>query len=83
VGGMSANAASLNAFKGQHSELGNSNHFLELSQLITMADRLRKYSAGQITIQCSEGSPATGQHPRNENCHDIGEGMISSGLPVE
>jgi hypothetical protein len=44
---------------------------------------LREYSAGQITIQCSEGSPATGQHPRNDNCHDIGEGMISSGSPVE
>jgi hypothetical protein len=44
---------------------------------------LREYSAGQITIQYSEGSPATAQHPRNDNCHDIGESMISSGLPVE
>jgi hypothetical protein len=44
---------------------------------------LREYSAGQITIQCSEGSPATRQHPRNDNCHDIGEGVISSGSPVE
>jgi hypothetical protein len=44
---------------------------------------LREYSSCQITIQCSEGSPATGQHPRNDNCHDIGEGMISSGSPVE
>jgi hypothetical protein len=44
---------------------------------------LMKYSASQITIQSSECSPATGQHPRNDNCHDIGEGMISSGLPVE
>jgi hypothetical protein len=44
---------------------------------------LREYSAGQITIQCSEGSPATGQHPRNDNCHDIGESMISSGSAVE
>jgi hypothetical protein len=44
---------------------------------------LREYSAGQITIQCSEGSPATGQHSRNDNCHDIREGIISSGSPVE
>jgi hypothetical protein len=44
---------------------------------------LREYFAGQITIQCSEGSPATGQHPRNENWHDIGECMISSGSFVE
>jgi hypothetical protein len=46
-------------------------------------EKLREYSAGQIIIQCSEGSPATGQYPRNDNCHDIGEGMISSGSPVE
>jgi hypothetical protein len=43
----------------------------------------REYSAGQITIQCSEGSPATWQHPRNDNSHDIRESMISSGSPVE
>jgi hypothetical protein len=23
------------------------------------------------------------QHPRNDNCHDIGEGMINSLSPVE
>jgi hypothetical protein len=48
----------------------------------TNDQRLREYSAGQITIQRSEGSPATRQHPRNDNCHDIEEGMISSGSPV-
>jgi hypothetical protein len=44
---------------------------------------LRESSAGQIAIQCSEGSPATRQNPKNDLCHDIGEDMISSGLPVE
>jgi hypothetical protein len=44
---------------------------------------LREYSADHIIIQSSEGSPATGQHPRTDNYHDIGEGMISSGSPVE
>jgi hypothetical protein len=44
---------------------------------------LRENSAGQIAIQCSEGSPATGQHPKNDLFHDIGEDMINSGPPVE
>jgi hypothetical protein len=44
---------------------------------------LRENSAGQITIQRSEGSPAAGQHPKNSLCHDIGEDMMSSGPPVE
>jgi hypothetical protein len=44
---------------------------------------LREYSADQIIIQCTEGSLATGQHPMNDNCHDTGEGMISSGSLVE
>jgi hypothetical protein len=44
---------------------------------------LRENSAGQIAIQCPEGSPATGQCPKNDLCHDIREDVISSGLPVE
>jgi hypothetical protein len=44
---------------------------------------LRESSAGQIVIQCLEGSPATGQQPKNDLCHDIGEDMINSGLPVQ
>jgi hypothetical protein len=44
---------------------------------------LRENSAGQIAIQCSEGSPATGQRPKNGLCHDIREDIISSGPPVE
>jgi hypothetical protein len=44
---------------------------------------LRENSIGQIAIQCSEGSHATGQHPKNDFFHDIGEDMISSGPPVE
>jgi hypothetical protein len=40
---------------------------------------LREDSAGQLTIQCSQGSPATRQHPKNGLFHDIGEDMISSG----
>jgi hypothetical protein len=46
-------------------------------------NRLRENSAGQITIQCSEGSPATGQHPKNDFFHGIGEDMIDSAPPVE
>jgi hypothetical protein len=53
------------------------------SELMESDKMSMEYSAGQITIQCSEGSPATGQHPRNDNCHYIGEGMISSRSPVE
>jgi hypothetical protein len=44
---------------------------------------LRENSASQIAIQCSEGSPATRQHPKNDLFHDIGEDMISNGPPAE
>jgi hypothetical protein len=45
--------------------------------------KLRENSAGQIAIQCSEGSPAAGQHPKNGLFHDIGDNMMSNGPPVE
>jgi hypothetical protein len=34
-------------------------------------------------LRWTEDSPATGKHPRNDNCYDIGEGMINSGSTVE
>jgi hypothetical protein len=43
----------------------------------------RENSAGQIVIQCSGGSPATGQHTKKDLCHDTREDMISSGLSVK
>jgi hypothetical protein len=47
------------------------------------AGELRENSAGQIATECSEGSPATGQHPKNHLCCDIGDDMITSGSPVK
>jgi hypothetical protein len=48
-----------------------------------LSDLSKEDFAGQITIQCSEGSSATGQYPKNRICHGFGEGMINSGPPVE
>jgi hypothetical protein len=44
---------------------------------------LRENSTDQIAIQCAKGSSGTGQHPKNDFFHDIGQNMISSRSPVE
>jgi hypothetical protein len=43
----------------------------------------RENSVDQITIQRSEGFPVTGQQPKNDLFHRIGEDVVSSGSPVD